>query len=79
MKRIKVVCDQPFRAFNQSGELVGEVGYCEEFVASLHEESEEYFALDSDGREIYVGCLNMNGSLELDENFSLVEEGADTE
>ncbi|KAA8747129.1 hypothetical protein [Paenibacillus sp. UASWS1643] len=77
MKQIKVVCVQPFRVFNQSNELIGEVNYSEELVANLYEGSEEYFAADVNGRKVYVGCLDMNGELELEDCFELVEEGAD--
>ncbi|WP_433748267.1 hypothetical protein [Paenibacillus amylolyticus] len=78
MKQIKARCIDGFQEFNQ-GQLTCEVNDGEELVAELHEESEEYFSTDSKGREVYVGCLDMNGTLELDDCFELVEEGADTE
>ena len=77
MKQIKVVCQNPFRVFNQDGELVGEVTNGEELVATLDDESEEYFAKDKGGKEIFVGFLNVAGNMVLDECFELVEEGAD--
>jgi hypothetical protein len=76
MKQINVRCTDPFQAFSGTN-LLYEVKEGEEMVAVLHEESEEYFAMDSDGEEVYVGCLDVNGVLELDECFELVEEGAD--
>ncbi|WP_315793209.1 hypothetical protein [Paenibacillus sp. BIC5C1] len=80
MKQIKVRCTDSFEEFNLgNGRLVCAVNYGEELVADLHKESEEYYSTDSQGREVYVGCLDMNGTLELDDCFELVEEGADTE
>lgn len=79
MKQIKVRCIHSFEEINiGNGQAVCEVNYGEELVATLNDESEEYFATDSQGGEVYVGCLDMNGTLELDDCFEfVVEEGAD--
>lgn len=76
MKQIKVRCIDAFQAFNGTN-LLYEVKEGEEMTAHLHDESEEYFAMDSNGEEAYVGCLDMDGKLVLDDCFELVEEGAD--
>lgn len=79
MKQIKVRCIDSFQEFNQ-GKLTCEVNDGEELVADLHEESEEYYAMDGQGREVCVGYLNSLGTLKLfEDSFELVEEGADTE
>ncbi|MEK3776654.1 hypothetical protein MHB85_19330 [Paenibacillus sp. FSL K6-4396] len=75
MKQIKVRCTDPFQAFSGTN-LLYEVKEGDELTADLYEETEEYFATDSQGREVYVGCLDMDGNLVLSE-FELVEEGAD--
>ncbi|SLJ98263.1 MULTISPECIES: hypothetical protein [unclassified Paenibacillus] len=75
MKQIKVRCTDPFQAFSGTN-LLYEVKEGEELTADLYEETEEYFATDSQGREVYVGCLDMDGNLVL-QDFELVEEGAD--
>ncbi|MCP1134358.1 hypothetical protein NKT34_13720 [Paenibacillus polysaccharolyticus] len=77
MKQIKVRCRDLLTVFNFENEQVAEINEGEILEAELHEESEEYYATDSNGREVYVGCLNVDGVLELDESFELVEEGAD--
>ncbi|WP_339194634.1 hypothetical protein MKY95_23270 [Paenibacillus sp. FSL P4-0176] len=75
MKQIKVRCTDPFQAFSGTN-LLYEVKEGDELTADLYEETEEYFATDSQGREVYVGCLDMDGNLVL-QDFELVEEGAD--
>ncbi|WP_091016036.1 hypothetical protein [Paenibacillus amylolyticus] len=81
MKQIKVRCIDSFEEFNiDNGRLICAVNVGEELVADLHEESEEYYAMDSEGREVCVGYLNSLGTLKLfEDSFELVEEGADTE
>ncbi|MGR6546296.1 hypothetical protein [Paenibacillus tundrae] len=75
MKQIKVRCTDPFQAFSGTN-LLYEVKEGDELTADLYEETEEYFATDNQGREVYVGCLDMDGNLVL-QDFELVEEGAD--
>lgn len=75
MKQINVRCTDPFQAFSGTN-LLYEVKEGDELTAELYEETEEYYATDSQGREVYVGCLDMDGNLVLSE-FELVEEGAD--
>ncbi|MNB92480.1 hypothetical protein D3C75_395840 [compost metagenome] len=81
MKQIKVRCIESFQEFNHDGtQLLCEVNDGEELIAELHEESEEYYAMDSEGREVCVGYLNPLGTLKLfEDSFELVGEGADTE
>lgn len=76
MRHIKVRCTERFQRWC-AGEMLCAVYDGEELLAEIHEESEEYYSTDSKGREVYVGCLDMNGTLELDDCFELVEEGAD--
>lgn len=77
MKQIKVRCIDSFEEFD-NGRLICAVNDGEELVAELHEESEEYYALDSEGRKACVGYLTPLGTLKLfEESFELVEEGAD--
>jgi hypothetical protein len=75
MKEIKARCIETFQR-TSGEERLCEVSEGEELVAVLHEESEEYFAKDSKGRKVYVGCLNANGELVL-KYFELVGEGVD--
>jgi hypothetical protein len=77
MKQIKVRCIESVQHFF-GRILLCDVKEGDELTADLYEETEEYFATDSQGRELYVGCLDMDGKLVL-QDFELVEEGADTE
>jgi len=52
-------------------EILAEVKIGEIFKAKLYEFTEEYFAKDSKGREFYVGELDIDGNLKLDECFEI--------
>jgi len=56
------------------GKVSCEVKEGEEFVATLHEESGEYYAKDSKGRDFYVGELNVEGNLKLEEGFKFIAD-----
>jgi hypothetical protein len=71
-KQIKVRVIDEFKEYDQAGNILCEFSKGEEIVADLYEESGEYFASDSKGREVFVGELNFNGVLELDECFELI-------
>lgn len=70
-KQIVVKCKDEFVEYCQ-GKVSCEAKEGEEFVATLHEEAREYFAKDSKGREMFVGDLDENGELVLEESFELV-------
>lgn len=56
-------------------EVTGKVSKGEEFVAWLDDKSQEYLTEDSEYREVYVGKLDNEGKLTLDEYFELIQEG----
>lgn len=73
---ITVRAVEGFAEYNHDNtEVTGEATAGEEFVAALHSESQEYFAEDNQSREIYVGEIDSDGNLQLDECFELVQEG----
>ncbi|PYE51446.1 hypothetical protein HUB98_05505 [Paenibacillus barcinonensis] len=74
MNQIMVRCIESFQEFNR-GNITCEVQEDEELQAELYEEAEEYFATDSKGRDVYVGKINFNGEIELEECFELIEGG----
>ncbi|WP_103111012.1 hypothetical protein [Brevibacillus reuszeri] len=74
MQHIMVRAIESFTVYNHDGTILeGEVDEGQEFVANLHEETEEYFTKDKYGREIYVGELDRSGALQLDEAFEIVQ------
>jgi hypothetical protein len=72
-KQIMVKAKDEFVGYCQ-GKISCEVMEGEEFVATLHGESGEYFAKDSKGREVFVGELSIEGNLKLEEGFELIVE-----
>jgi hypothetical protein len=79
-KIITIRAREHFTVHNQDEtEVIGEVAEGEVLLAYLYEESEEYFAEDSQHREIYVGELDISGNLELYEEFELVQIGMTVE
>ncbi|MEK3735692.1 hypothetical protein NYE47_00830 [Paenibacillus sp. FSL H7-0941] len=70
-KHILVKCKDEFVEYLE-GKVSCEAMEGEEFVATLHEESGEYFAKDSKGREMFVGDLDEKDELVLEESFELV-------
>ncbi|MCR8983208.1 hypothetical protein [Brevibacillus laterosporus] len=72
-KQIKVRAIESFEvySFNDS-ELLGKIDEGEELIADLHEETEEYFTNDKEGREVYVGELDSSGQLQLEDCFVLI-------
>lgn len=74
LKQIMVRCTESFQEFNR-GNITCEVHEDEEFLAELYEEAEEYFATDSKGRDVYIGKINFNGEIELEDCFELIGGG----
>lgn len=72
-QQIKVMAIDGFTEYHKEN-ISCEVMEGEEFIAVLNEESGEYFAVDSKGREVFVAELNAEGKLELDECFELIED-----
>lgn len=73
-KQIKVKATEEFTQYNHDKSiLLNEVYEGEEFVATFDEESGEYYSNDSEGRTLYIGSTDIDGNLELDESFVLVE------
>ena len=80
-KTIKVKCTDGFRQYTNDGKLtlLAEVEEDKEYVAHLHEETQEYFAHDQEGREFLVGEIRWNKELKrnklvLIEELELVED-----
>jgi hypothetical protein len=72
-KNIKVRCMSEFKIYNHDeSELIAEVEE-KEYIAELYKETDEYFAKDSEGREFFVGEINIDEQLILVEDFELVE------
>ncbi|MNW46851.1 hypothetical protein D3C74_241650 [compost metagenome] len=70
---IKIRVIDAFTEYNHDKSIVlSEVDEGELLLAELHPDSEEYFAKDKKGREVYIGRLNPTGGLELDEGFELI-------
>ncbi|MBP1176751.1 hypothetical protein JOE49_004003 [Paenibacillus sp. PvR133] len=70
--KIKVKSVAEFQVFNHDKTvLLCEVGVGDELLAELYEPTGEYFAEDSKGREVYIGRINQEKKLEIDENFDL--------
>lgn len=77
-KQIKVKAIEEFEVYNHDQSiLLNRVYEGEEFEATFDEECGEYHSNDSEGRELYIGTIDINGNLELDESFVLLgpEEG----
>lgn len=72
-KHIKVKAIESFEVYNHNRTLSSKVDEWERFTATLDEESGEYFAQDFEGREVYVGCIDADGNLVLDESFVLTD------
>ncbi|MBG9772399.1 hypothetical protein [Brevibacillus laterosporus] len=72
-KQIKVRAIESFEVYSfNDRELLGKIDEGEEFIADLHEETEEYFTNDKEGREVYVGELDTSGQLQLEDCFVLI-------
>lgn len=71
MTTIKVKVVQGFTEHQNNSDrtLLCEVKEGEILEAKLHRETDEYFAKDSQGREVYVGCIGLDGKLKLDEDL----------
>ncbi|MCR8994498.1 hypothetical protein [Brevibacillus laterosporus] len=79
-KLITVRALESFSVYNpDETELLGEVEKGEVLLAYLHEETGEYFAEDRQGRDIYVGELDIHENLNLDSGFKLVQIGMTVE
>lgn len=75
MDQIRVIATDDFRMYNYDmSEIVCDVEADTILTATLSKETEEYFAKDSKGREVYVGDLNMLGELRLFGGFTLIKE-----
>ena len=74
-KSIKVKCTDGFRLHTNNGKatLLAEVEEDREYIAYLHEETQEYFANDQEGREFLVGEIRWNKELKRNE-LVLIEE-----
>lgn len=74
-KTIKVKCTDGFRQYTNDGKLtlLAEVEEDKEYVAYLHEETQEYFAHDQEGREFFAGEIRWNKETKRDE-LVLIEE-----
>lgn len=73
MKTINVRVLEDAKEFDDLDEIIAEVKKNEILEAKLHEETEEYFAEDSQGREWYVGELDVLGNLKLSYGLELIE------
>jgi len=70
---IKVKCKDEFELWgNGKTKLLAEVKEGE-YEAQLYEETEEYFAKDSEGREFLVGEIDNNNKLVLGKDFELIK------
>lgn len=74
-KYFYVKCVEDSFAVTVDGKRVWEVKEGEKFKVHLHEESEEYFTTDSENREVFVGGINNDGVLAIDEAFRLLPVG----
>ena len=77
-KTIKVKCISGFKEENMDQtELLAEVFENEVYEAELYEETDEYFAKDSEGREFLVGEIKIDSSgnpkIKLSNEFELIE------
>lgn len=71
--KIKVRAIMDFEVYNHDEtELLCKVKSGEEFIAKLSDDSDEYFAKDSEGREVFVGELDVEGNLSLIDEFELI-------
>jgi hypothetical protein len=71
---IKVKCIEKFTLHNSDfTKLLADVEIGE-YTAELYENTEEYFAKDSEGREFLVGEINIDEKLVLEQNFELIED-----
>ncbi|MGG1444893.1 hypothetical protein ABE354_23155 [Brevibacillus laterosporus] len=77
-KLITVRVIESFSNYSQD-EVIGEVEKGEVLLAYLHEATGEYFAEDRQGREMYVGELDIHENLNLDSGFELVQIGMTVE
>jgi len=71
MEFIKVRAKEGFTLFNKKEEILAKIEEGEVFRARLSNISDEYFAKDSKGREFYVGELDFDSNLKLDDCFEL--------
>ena len=81
-KTIKVKCKESCTMCEFRDDQLKEIAFIEEdkeYVAHLHEETQEYFAHDQEGREFLVGEIRWNKETKRDElvlieGLELVEE-----
>jgi len=70
---IRVKCVEEFELWGEGKtKLLAEVEE-KEYIAQLYEETEEYFAKDSKGREFLVGEINIDRKLVLKQGFELIK------
>lgn len=75
MMRIKVLAKEDMIVYNHDyTKILSEVRADDMMVATFHELTEEFFAQDRKGRLTYVGQMNFEGQLELEEGFVIVKE-----
>lgn len=65
---------ESFKLYNHNQtELIAEAMEGETLTAHLNKESEEYFAIDGKGGELFVGEFDLSGALVIDDCFELTE------
>ncbi|MDP5274338.1 hypothetical protein [Chengkuizengella axinellae] len=72
MKHIYVKSVESFTVTNNVNGVVAEVKEGEEFKATLYEETEEYFTTDSKKRRVYVGAVDAEGVINIEDYFRLL-------
>lgn len=73
MKKIRVRCINGFKISKRNIKYA-EVIENKEYIAVLCEESGEFFAKDDKGHKFFVGELDIEGNLELDKDFMLINQ-----
>lgn len=72
MIKIRVRCINGFKVFKRKIEYA-EIIENKEYVATLCEESGEFFAKDDKGHKFFVGELDVDDNLKLDKDFELIK------
>lgn len=67
---VKAVMD--FETTNREGVLKNKVHRNDEFKVHYKEKTQEYFTTDGENREVFVGQVNGNGVVLIDDAFSLM-------
>lgn len=70
---IKVKCVEEFTLHNHDFTKVLADVTVGEYVAELYKDTEEYFAKDGKDRELFVGEINFDGDLILQDGFELIK------